>query len=38
MSDLGVIRLEEEPEIGLPTTVDKKVRTYFQMLTEKRRR
>lgn len=38
MADLNPISTTEEPEIGLPTMVDKKVRTYFQVLQEKRRR
>jgi hypothetical protein len=38
MSDLGPIRIKEEPDIGLPTEVDKKVRTYFQHLQERRRK
>lgn len=38
MSDLGPIETREEPDIGLPTTMDKKVRTYFQMVQEKRRK
>jgi hypothetical protein len=36
--DLGPFTEKKEPEIGLPTQVDKKVRTYFQMLQERRRR
>lgn len=38
MSGLGPIRTTAQPEIGLPTTVDTKIRTYFQALQEKRRR
>ena len=29
MSDLGILRTGAKPELGLPTQVDKKVRTYF---------
>jgi len=28
-SDLGPVITTEEPELGLPTMMDKKVRTYF---------
>ena len=38
MTDLGPIRGKEEPDIGLPTQLDKKVRTYFQALQERRRK
>lgn len=38
MSGLGPIRTTVQPEIGLPTAVDTKLRTYFQALQEKRRR
>jgi hypothetical protein len=38
MADLGPIRVKEEPDIGLPTQLDKKVRTYFQALQERRRK
>jgi|TARA_B110000285_G_C15017269_1_gene559696 hypothetical protein len=29
VSDLGPVITTEEPELGLPTMMDKKVRTYF---------
>lgn len=38
MSDLGPVRSKEEPDIGLPTQLDKKVRTCFQALQERRRK
>jgi len=38
MSDLGPVRIKEEPDIGLPTQLDKKVRTCFQALQERRRK
>jgi hypothetical protein len=37
-SDLGAFMEKKQPEIGLPMVLDKKVRTYFQMLQERRRR
>jgi hypothetical protein len=37
MSDLGPIQVTEQPDIGLPTAVNQKVRNYFQALQEKRR-
>jgi hypothetical protein len=37
MSDLGPIRTREQPDLGLPTAVNQKVRNYFQALQEKRR-
>jgi hypothetical protein len=38
MTDLGPVSFEQDPEIGLPTAVNKKVRTYFQIIQEKRRK
>jgi len=40
MGDLGPIKTSpgDAGGIGLPTVLDKKVRTYFQMIQEKRRR
>ena len=37
MTDLGPLWTREQPDIGLPTTVNQKVRSYFQALQEKRR-
>lgn len=38
MNDLGPVHITEQPEMGLPTDLDKKMRTYFQQMIEKRRR
>jgi hypothetical protein len=37
-ADLGPNIEKSQPDIGLPTILDKKVRTYFQVLQERRRR
>jgi hypothetical protein len=38
MSSLGNIRVKEQPDIGLPTSLGQKIRGYFQVLQEKKRR
>ena len=38
MEDLGEITLNEQTELGLPTVINKKFNSYFQMLQEKRRK
>jgi hypothetical protein len=32
MSDLGRIFVNEQPEIGLPTQIDVKMTTFFQLI------
>ena len=38
MSDLGDLVINENTELGLPTVINKKFNSYFQMLQEKRRK
>jgi hypothetical protein len=38
MSDLGDLVINENTELGLPTVINKKFNSYFQMIQEKRRK